>query len=106
MGYEGYEQHICENGHYFHNYDMYSGMFSDDPTRCTYCQAPSAWRNCVDQTNGPSQGEIPMEKLKAFLVSPAEEQKCNLGHFHLIKEAIYRVPTQEETDPLREFHDD
>lgn len=106
MSYEGYEQHICKNGHYFNNYDIYSVMFSDDPVKCSYCQAPSAWRNCVDQTNGPSQGVIPMEKFNAFLVSPAEHQECNLGHFHLTKEAVYRVPTQKETEPLCEYFEE
>jgi hypothetical protein len=95
MSYEGYEQCICKNGHYFELDVMY---FWHEPENavCDECEAPAAWRNSVDTTNYEEVGEIPLELLqKHFLISPEEPGK----------EAVYRIPTQEETNPLRHRRD-
>lgn len=96
MSYEGYEQCICSNGHYFER-DCF-----DHNGVCPVCLAKSTWWNGVDQTNGPDQGAVPMEVLKEkFLLS--EEQINTCDHCHaskVIANAIFRIPTFEETVPL------
>lgn len=98
MSYEGHHQCICENGHYETQPENYSSNL--DP--CHYCGAKIAWSNPVDDTNCDSVGYIPHEVLDAqFLSQPQETETCNMGHEHVKREAIYRIPTREETDPLR-----
>lgn len=99
MSYEGYEQCICKNGHYYER-----DCWAEDAV-CGTCKEESAWYNPVDQTNGPSQGEIPYETLKEkFLVKTAVVQVCNLNHEHQIEPAIFRIPTRREVEPLRVYH--
>ena len=50
MSYEGYEQAICENGHY-QEVDAY---FSCE--NCRTCGAPIKWTNSVEETNGGPGG--------------------------------------------------
>ena len=103
MSYEGYEEHICKNGHYFTSDPFYF----DDVPNCPYCKVPAAWTNSVDQTNYYSQGEIGEEVLaKHFLVEPEVVETCNLGYMHTIKQAVYRIPTHEEVQPLRKYYDE
>lgn len=56
MSFEGYTQHICQNGHYgLEPYD-YAG---DQPEwTCDECGAKSAWSNLVDDTNCDNLGYI------------------------------------------------
>ncbi len=47
MSYEGYEEYLCENGHYFtHN------AYSTVRYECPNCQARVAYRHSVDTANG------------------------------------------------------
>lgn len=48
MSYEGYEQRICELGHYI-SIDVYDPYDTDT---CPECMSDWAWTNSVDQTNG------------------------------------------------------
>lgn len=102
MSYEGYEQHICKNGHY---YECDAYYFVGD--EYCKCGAPSAWSNSVDQTNGQPQGKISLYALHAhFLLTDEVVETCNLGHQHTTSEAVFRIPTREETDPLRQYYDE
>lgn len=101
MSYEGYEQHICANGHYFERDVSYS--YEEDVVSCPNCVAPSAFCNSVDETNCEALGKIDMA---ALLVSPAEIETCNLGHDHFTKDAIYRIPNKEETNSLRSYRNE
>lgn len=98
MSYEGYWQCICQNGHYYTDgADAYN---EEEP--CGICKTPSAWRNQVDETNCDSWGEIPFDLLKKnFLISEEVIETCNLGHRHITKHAIFRIPVENEADPLR-----
>lgn len=81
MSFEGWVQCICPNGHYFTN-DAYIS------TPCPDCGKRYAWCNVVDDTNCDSVGEIPMDVLSLhFSVGPD----------------LFRVPTQEETNPLQHY---
>lgn len=102
MSYEGYEQHICENGHYFNVPCTYS--FEEETAECPECKAPSAWMNMVNDTNCDSYGIIPDNILREhFLLSPEETQTCNLGHVHITKQEQFRIPTKDETNKFRYY---
>jgi hypothetical protein len=100
MSWLGYEQNICENGHYTTD-DSYCG--SDGV--CPICQAKIAWFNVVDCTNPPGpQGEIPMEALQQFIIKEEVIETCpTCQHSKELSPTIYRVPSREETDPLRVY---
>lgn len=105
MSYEGYEQCICENGHYFEqDATPYVGALEGETT-CPTCRKEAVWFNCVDQTNGGSQGIIPFETLNAkFLLTSAVIETCpHCQHSKQISPDIYRIPTRKETDPLRVY---
>lgn len=103
MGYSGYEQHLCENGHLFH---LDSRNFEEEEI-CPVCGAPSAWANMVDDTNGEEWGAIPMETWnREFLLRPEVREVCNLGHSHVTEVAVYRVPTNEERDRFQNWGQD
>lgn len=99
MSYEGYEQHICQNGHYFETDCSY---FSNSEL-CPWCQATSAFINSVDCTNGDNDGIILDSVWDEFLICPAVKQTCNLGHEHIVRQATYRIPTQEELKKIRVY---
>jgi hypothetical protein len=99
MSYEGYYQAICQNGHYQCIPENYGGPHSP----CMICKSDWAWLNPVDQTNYLDWGMIPDQQLNTLLVQPEKWETCNLGHYHLISPAIYRVPTPEETQDMRHY---
>ena len=99
MSYEGYSQVICENGHYFTRdcFNNYS----------CYCGGKDAWENMVDQTNGPDQGEIPIEDMQKFIIEPAKTKTCaHCNHTETYEQAKYRVPSKEETNELRAYYNE
>lgn len=103
MSYEGYDQCICEKGHYFIS-DCY---WTDDKPICPICGSTMTWYNAVDQTNGNDFGYISFNDLKEkFLVQDKEYKTCeHCGHHELVHPEIFRIPTKEETDPLRTYLD-
>lgn len=99
MSYEGSVQCICHNGHYSIQ-DCYT------EGDCPECRGGIAWRNDIDETNGESMGEIPFELLKEkYLITPADIQTCNLGHQHIVRPDIFRIPNKEDTMHLRHYLD-
>lgn len=107
MSYEGYVQFLCENGHYHTREDDFS---EKEKVVCNgqdiyskelgICHAVMAWSNSVDETNCDGVGYVPMESL---LIQAEETQVCNLNHSHVISEAVYRIPTKEETKALQTY---
>ena len=94
MSYEGRVQCICVNGHYF-VVDAYA-------SGGCHCGRRAAWANAVDDTNCDSYGEIPMELLvQHFQISPEQRRTCDMGHAHVVAEALFRAPTYEEAEPFR-----
>lgn len=47
MGYSGYIQYLCSNGHYTTK-DLYGRQYGS----CYRCKQSFVWENCVDTTNG------------------------------------------------------
>ena len=105
MSYEGFEQHICANGHYYTTYA--SGYYCDTPN-CPECNAQSAFCNSVDQTNGPSQGELMYpQDFAHLLVRDAVWDTCpHCQHTKLISAAVYRIPTHLEMQSYRHYYDE
>jgi len=103
MSYEGYVQRICENGHRYDTDAMSDTHMGDG--LCPFCGAASAFENHVDETNCDSIGFVTIEDWERFIIEPEETQTCDLGHIHITKDAVYRVPTTEELAPLRRYYD-
>lgn len=106
MSYEGEEQYLCENGH-LRIFDAY-----DSPSTAASCScgARFVWYTSVDQTNGmicqthgydcerggtdescnlSFSGNVLLE-----IAADAITEKCNLGHIHVTKEQIYKIPSK------------
>jgi hypothetical protein len=100
MSYEGYEEALCKNGHRY-----FFGAFEEN-ARCPYCGADCAWSNSVDTTNCNKDGKLSEKGWNYLLISLEEIQTCNLGHKHVTKEAVYRIPKHREMDSFRTYYDD
>lgn len=84
MSYEGYEQHICANGHLFYNYDIY---YFEGPTIVCHCGADSVWQNSVDDTNCDENGYIPEELFRRY--APG----------------VFAIPTQKEALAMQTYRE-
>ena len=102
MSWEGFSQNICKNGHFFNG----DARFNMEPIVCDICNSNIAFQNIVDDTNGDQIGVITEEMLFKLLVSPAKREICNLGHEHIVKPAIFRIPSKEEVNSLRSYWND
>lgn len=91
MGYSGYTQAVCKNGHYTET------DYLDDDEKCVDCQEEFMWSHHVNMTNGD---EIRINIESDFVVQPAKFEVCNLGYGHHTTKAIYRAPTKQEYDRL------
>ena len=56
MSYEGYEQKICKNGHYWTE-DAIEFMWDDEVRECYKCGEKPIWENSVNLTNGSFDDE-------------------------------------------------
>ena len=95
MGYEGYTQYICGNGHYFTE-NCYSETFGPNTPPCPWCGESWTWRNGVDETNGthdPDTGERIDGYVELEVVEPPTFCRCDkCDNSHIVKQATYRVP--------------
>jgi hypothetical protein len=99
MSFEGYNQVLCKNGH-LSNLDAF---FEENAFKCT-CGAGIAWSNLVDETNCESYGLISEKEMRKFLVSDATVCSCeHCGNKHNATEAVYRIPSWEETKLARKI---
>ena len=83
MGFEGYYQLLCENGHY-------SVVDCDSlPANC-HCAAPMVWYNVVNTTNGFS-GPVHLEVLEdeSIAVCPL----CK--HRRVVRPKRFKIPEYE-----------
>jgi len=103
MSYEGYEQHLCQNGHLYQTTDSYHWNDSGDNGNCTECQAPSAFVNAVDDTNCDAFGIITDAEWEKLLIAPAVHDPCPTCHHVKITPACYQVPQDPES--LRHYWD-
>lgn len=99
MSYEGYSQVICKNGHLSSIPEDY-GMNLNP--KC-HCGQKWAWWNHVNQTNCDDVGIIPDSVMDTFIVTPEKTETCSLGHAHIVSEAVYRIPSEEEQEKARHY---
>lgn len=95
MGYAGYNQLLCANGHL---------LFQDvwETGDCHFCNAQIVFCNSVDDTNGEQAGKITEAGWKTLLISETVYKTCPLcEHSDIIEPSKYRIPTREELDKLR-----
>ena len=124
MGWDGFVQVLCKNGHYFtEDYYIYSDY--EGNWVCPYCQEKEAWHNIVDTTNcctvapeyrtkekyrasdcmpwedihdpekGCHFGGMGYKKLEKL----TEEEVCicdKCGARHISKHETYKVPGKEK----------
>lgn len=92
MGYSGYTQFLCKNGHYYAE-DAY--LIS--PEVCPDCQEPFVWSNSVNTTNGEFDGgnrridgfvTLEIDKYAEFV----ECDKCH--HSKEVKVQTYKIPKE------------
>lgn len=96
MSYEGYNQCICEAGHYFERYEGEECVCDE-----VGCGKPPVWSNPVDTTNCDNWGIIPDSLIKKALVEPLKVVEVD-GRKGYLPE-LYRSPTEEETASWRHF---
>ena len=88
MGFSGYYQELCRNGHYSER-DCYELMDEEieDSFKCPHCDEGLAFWCLVGTTN-----EDHFYCRQSFILkSEAEVQTCNLGRFHEVKPAVYEL---------------
>jgi hypothetical protein len=96
MSYEGYTDHLCENGHHW-QIDAQAHYVI-----CPYCSKDSVWQNEVDETNCDSVGIIMAEGWKSLCISEKKIETCgHCNHSRTMEPARYRIPSEEELKKLR-----
>ena len=105
MSYKGYQQILCENGHYSEE-DAYATYWvNNQPPKCLICGAEEAWKNSVNTTNGSfnvaEDGSETMMRIDGFVElvvdKPAKVCECSsCGHKHITCPETYKVPTKHE----------
>lgn len=90
MSYEGYEEHICENGHLF-----CASAYEGSPV-CD-CGARSVYMHAIDETNyEPIEMEYKVKEEALFETCPC----C--GNKKLIRKETYFIPTKADEDAAYE----
>lgn len=94
MSYEGYDQLLCENGHYSTEHPYHYGI-----QYCAICGAQIVWQFCVDQTNGCEHDEeehrddccgIPLSEFP--IREPEQSHDCSECGTHIVKRAATYHP--------------
>jgi hypothetical protein len=89
MSYEGFEEHLCANGH-LRIFDAFDSIIDED-MKCN-CGAPFVFCHSVNQTNGVIAGDSSTVGYHFRIDTPAKFEICNLGHRHVIEEIRYKIP--------------
>lgn len=97
MSYEGYEEFLCENGHY---YTAACAFESESTAKCPHCKKKTKWWNAVDQTNGMD------EDVPATMSAPKKEigfdDKWKEDHYGN-KYAVKILKFEPDSDRWRKF---
>jgi len=107
MSYEGYDQYICGNGHFFVR-DCYD---SDINCPSESCDSKAVWTCAVDQTNGCDFSHSEEENHKCSsckdivtpeVLEPAKVETCDhCGHSKTVEAVRYKIPENkgQKIDP-------
>ena len=95
MSYEGYNQVLCEKGHY-HTFDAYDS-YSRLDWKCPVCQSKVAWDNSVNLTNGSYEGKKRIDGyVKLKIDVPSKTCVCKkCKNKHKITECTYKIPKKK-----------
>jgi len=103
MSYEGYEQYMCANGHFWEepcSYDWGAREIiacpdlvgRDEDGKPITCNQPVVWHNSVDETNGDEYGIFLVKDL--VNKEDAKWEECSsCGNKKLISDETFEVPT-------------
>ncbi|MEK6832782.1 MAG: hypothetical protein AABY32_01935 [Nanoarchaeota archaeon] len=101
MSYQGYEQAICENGHYFHLPCTYGLEKDMDEARCPVCKAKVVWFNSVDETITHQTIEHPKQGRGYVVLEENIEETLDKHVRYLIPKnkgiTIHRIKRSEYT---------
>ncbi len=103
MSWEGFYRYLCKNGHLIIR-DGYEELYEEDIEYCTICDAPLAWKQQIDMTNGcdydafDENGEhLDSCSCGNFKLEPKEPiVHCvcsDCGNIHKQRETTYNIPT-------------
>jgi hypothetical protein len=91
MGFSGYYQILCYNGHYREE-DVYTSMH-DGKSVCNICKAPDDWSNLVDDTNGDRVGRVELEEDSHLDISSFSKEEVANGVCEKVLSAkVYKTP--------------
>ena len=89
MSFEGYEEHLCQQGHLW-CVDVYDW---EHDHKCPDCGGPAVWTNVVDQTNGIDEDTGEGLGTKFEVLEPATYEKCDkCGHSEQLTPTRYKIP--------------
>ena len=93
MSYEGYEEFLCDKGHY-----QTCDCRADTPKVCEFCGSEFRHHHSVDETNGPSQhpATFPAKKIKVGFDD--NWQTDHYGNRYSLKVLRYMVASTAWTD--------
>jgi|TARA_R110000751_G_scaffold189064_2_gene295027 hypothetical protein len=92
MGYDGFDQQLCDNGHY----NETNSIDFDEPFKCTVvqCEGEVAWSNPVDDTNYDRYGYVSMSLFEC--PGQTVDRLCfSWAGTELIPVKTYRHPEDE-----------
>ena len=100
MGYDGFDQQLCDCGHY----NETNSIDFDEPFKCTVvqCEGEVAWYNPVDDTNHDCYGYVSMSLFEC--PGQTVDRLCfSWAGTELIPVKTYRHPTNDEVKYNRTY---
>jgi len=98
MSYEGYEQKICNNGHYWTE-DSIETMWDDEVKSCSKCGEKPVWENSVNLTNGSFDDDGDGSRIDGFIELEIEKETSGIcsecGEKHIC-ERLYKIPEDDD----------
>lgn len=92
MSYEGFDQHLCCNGHYWTE-DTFMSMYDEEKSKCPKCGELAVWGNMVNQTNGSHDEEN--NRIDGYIELEVKTERSGIcsecGEKHIC-ETIYEIP--------------
>lgn len=80
MSFEGVDEYICKNGHYW-NRDVYFSFIEEEPI-CPICKSKAKYWHLIDQTNGegnPGRKKV-KKKISGVCSCCGKEHACEITY--------------------------
>ena len=96
MSYEGYEEFICTNGHYWTEDAMTFSYGTEEEQatacKCNYCKEPYHYARSVDETNGIIEEDIRTQRARLIEIGFDNVwHEDHLGNKYATKELKYKI---------------